>query len=153
MTFLTKWHNLTSLCCTPLFYQFQICQFLQRAAAPEIISISSPVITACLVLLYVSVNLSIISPEIYRYDHKNCSFIYTYKIIQQWPTIINPADILKIDNLAQLQIFALKIFQISFVYYGGKWVSEHFRITHNSIVLSPQTIKMVVISPRIIQTK
>ena len=38
-------------------------------------------------------------------------------------------------------------------YYGGKGVSEHFRITHNSIVLSPQTIKMVVISPRIIQTK
>ena len=37
--------------------------------------------------------------------------------------------------------------------YGGKGVSEHFRITHNSIVLSPQTIKMVVISPRIIQTK
>ena len=32
------------------------------AAAPEMISISSLVITACLVLLYVKVNLSIMSP-------------------------------------------------------------------------------------------
>ena len=31
------------------------------------------------------------------------------------------------------------------VHYGGKGVSEHFRITYNSIVLSPQTIKMVEI--------
>ena len=39
------------------------------------------------------------------------------------------------------------------IYYGGKGKNEHFRITYNYIVLSPQTIKMVVISPRIIQTK
>ena len=45
------------------------------AAAPEMISMSSPVMTACLVLLYVSASLSIISPAMsmcsYLKDCKN----------------------------------------------------------------------------------
>ena len=52
-------------------------------------------------------------------------------------------------HLFELLYFAFKRHRS----YGGKGVSEHFRITHNSIVLRPQTIKMVVISLRIIQTK
>ena len=35
----------------------------------------------------------------------------------------------------------------------AKGESKQIRITYNSIVLNPQTIKMVVISPKIVQTK
>ena len=52
-----------------------------------------------------------------------------------------------------LRLFGQRWTRAFYLQYGGKGISEHFRITHNSIVLSPQTIKMVVISPRIIQTK
>ena len=45
------------------------------------------------------------------------------------------------------------MFYMGHLDYGGKGVSEQIRITYNSIVLSPQTIKMVVISPKIVQTK
>ena len=45
-----------------------------------------------------------------------------------------------------LQTFEISNFQFNLlVQYGGKGVSEHFRITYKSIVLSPQTMKMVVI--------
>ena len=59
--------------------------------------------------------------------------------------ILLPSKLTDVMNVASTYLFN--------VHYGGKGVSEHFRITHNSIVLSPQTIKIVVISPRIIQTK